>query len=51
MARRVGGWLQTLWRDGRTTENDTFTCAHGNEIVKLEPLQDPATMGGWPYSP
>lgn len=43
--RRPGGTLISTYRDGSETHCDTFTCAHGNEIVMVRPGQDPAGMG------
>ena len=33
--------------DKKDVYEDTFTCAHGNEIVFVKPFQDPSEMGGF----
>ncbi len=45
--RRAGGQVTYTNRDGSIEEMDTFTCGHGNEIVKVRPGQDPTTAGGF----
>ncbi|HEY8926409.1 MAG TPA: hypothetical protein VIU64_18635 [Polyangia bacterium] len=44
--RRPQGYATIVDPDKPTVERDTFTCAHCNCIVTVEPRQDPATMGG-----
>lgn len=44
--RRPGGYAVTISEAG-THEEDTFTCAHGNEIVFVRPGQDPSELGGF----
>jgi hypothetical protein len=38
-----------LWTDpsGVAQERDTFTCAHCNSVVFVEPAKDPASLGGF----
>lgn len=43
--RRPGGYLICTDPDA-TQEHDTFSCAHCNAIVTVEPFADPADMGG-----
>jgi len=44
--RNAGGYL-IMDRAGKTVERDTFTCAHCNSVVFVQPRADPATMGGF----
>lgn len=47
--RRAQGYA--VWTDPSldqiTRERDTFTCAHCNKIVIVEPKADPASLGGF----
>jgi hypothetical protein len=45
--RKPGGWT-IITEPGKTDiEQDSFTCAHGNEIVIVKARQDPSEMGGF----
>lgn len=45
--RNAGGWCVVTEPGKSDIERDTFTCAHGNEIVIVKPGQDPSEMGGF----
>lgn len=42
--RSPGGWLCVAVEDGSVQEHDTYTCAHCNTIVVVQPREVP---GGW----
>lgn len=45
---RPGGYTTVTEEDGTLSrEADTFTCAHGNEIVLVPPGHDPMTVGAF----
>jgi hypothetical protein len=45
--RRPGGYGITVEPGKKDIEEDSFTCAHGNEIVFVKPFQDPSELGGF----
>lgn len=45
--RRPQGYAVTTEPGKADVEEDTFTCAHGNEIIFVRPREDPASMGGF----
>lgn len=45
--RKPMGYGITKMEGVTIEEEDTFTCAHGNEVVFVKPMQDPSEMGGF----
>lgn len=45
--RRAQGYATIVDPDRPMVERDTFTCAHCNSIVTVEPMADPSTFGGF----
>lgn len=45
--RKAGGYgFYTTVEGNVVDEHDTFTCAHCNSVVKVEPFQRPEDLGG-----
>ena len=44
--RKPQGYLIGTSPDDPVIERDTFSCAHCNKIVMVEPMADPTAMGG-----
>lgn len=45
--RRAQGYAVIVEPGKATVERDTFTCAHCNCVVFVEPMQAASDMGGW----
>jgi hypothetical protein len=42
---KPGGHIRVELEDGEIREHDTFTCVHGNELVRVPPGVDMMTVG------